>query len=71
LQRLLTSHDAVVWLQTPSETTQPSCVPGCTVLGQRWEVKGRHQDGEINLQNIWQPQQWLFRREWLVTRAAQ
>ena len=71
LQRLLTTHDAVVWLQTRAEEDQPLCVPGCTVLGQRWEVKGRHQSGEITLANLWYPQQWLFRREWLVARAAQ
>ncbi|MBV5297699.1 MAG: glycosyl transferase, partial [Rhodoferax sp.] len=49
LQRLLTRHDAVVWLQTRAETVQPLCLPACVVLGQRWEVKGRHQSGEITL----------------------
>ncbi|MDD5029631.1 MAG: hypothetical protein PHH58_09050 [Rhodoferax sp.] len=68
LQRLLATHDAVVWLQTRAEADQPLCRPGCTVLGQRWEVKGRHRNGEINLANLWYPQQWLFRREWLVSR---
>ena len=68
LQRLLTSHDAVVWLQTRAETVQPLCLPDCTVLGQRWEVKGRHQSGDITLGNFWHPQQWLFRREWLLSR---
>jgi hypothetical protein len=67
LKRLLASHDAVVWLQTSSETTQPLCAPQCTVLDTRWEVKGRHQAGEITLANLWYPQQWLFRREWLVS----
>jgi 4-amino-4-deoxy-L-arabinose transferase-like glycosyltransferase len=66
LQRLLATHDAVVWLQTRTETTQPLCLPHCKVLGQRWEVKGRHQSGEITLANLWYPQQWLFRREWLL-----
>ena len=70
LDRLLASHDAVIWLQSePSELT-PSCLPGCTVLDSRWEVKGRHRSGEINLGNLWYPQRWLFRREWLVARAA-
>jgi 4-amino-4-deoxy-L-arabinose transferase-like glycosyltransferase len=68
LQRLLVSHDAVVWLQTRAESDQPLCLPACQVLGQRWEVKGRHQSGEITLGNVWQPQQWLFRREWLLAR---
>jgi 4-amino-4-deoxy-L-arabinose transferase-like glycosyltransferase len=68
LARLLDTHDAVVWLQTPSEATQPLCMPSCKVLGERWEVKGRHQSGEITLTNLWYPQQWLFRREWLLSR---
>jgi len=67
LQRLLDTHDAVVWLQTRDEPQQPLCAPACRVLGQRWEVKGRHQPGEITLANVWLPQQWLFRREWLLT----
>ena len=67
LSRLLASHDAVIWLQAEPTELAPPCVPGCTVLGTRWEVKGRHQNGEINLSNLWYPQSWLFRREWLVT----
>lgn len=70
LGRLLSTHDAVVWLQTRGETLEPLCAPKCRVLGQRWEVKGRHQSGEVTLANIWFPEQWLFRREWLLTRAA-
>jgi len=70
LKRLLASHDAVIWLQSQPAELAPPCVPGCTVLGTRWEVKGRHQSGEINLANLWYPQTWLFRREWLVTSAA-
>jgi len=70
LDRLLASHDAVIWLQSePSELTPP-CLPGCTVLGSRWEVKGRHRSGEIHWGNLWYPQRWLFRREWLIARAA-
>ena len=26
--------------------------------------------GEIRLSNIWYPQDWLFRREWLLRRAS-
>jgi hypothetical protein len=68
LQRLLNTHAAVVWLQTRAETDQPLCAPSCTILGARWEVKGRHQSGEITLAKLWYPQQWLFRREWLVRK---
>lgn len=70
LKHLLASHDAVIWLQSEPAEQSPPCVPDCTVLGTRWEVKGRHQSGEITLANLWYPQTWLFRREWLVTRAA-
>lgn len=70
LRRLLDTHDAVVWLQTREEAMEPLCAPQCTVLDSRWEVKGRHQSGEITLANLWFPQQWLFRREWLLTNVA-
>ena len=70
LTQLLNQYDAVVWLQaTPSEQAPP-CMPNCRLLGARWEIKGRHQSGEINLGNLWYPQTWLFRREWLVVHAA-
>ncbi len=70
LARLLETHDAVVWLQSKPTELQPLCLPECTVLGKRWEVKGRHQSGEITLANVWYPQRWLFRPEWLVSRAG-
>ncbi len=69
LQQLLTTHDAVIWLQTHDEIFQPLCAPRCSILGSRWEVRGRHKSGEINLTNIWHPEQWLFRREWLLARV--
>lgn len=69
LSRLLATHDAVVWLQSEPSEQGPPCASGCTVLGMRWEVKGRHKSGEISLTNLWYPQTWLFRREWLVTLA--
>lgn len=69
LQRLLTDFDAVIWLQATPQELEPPCRPHCTLLGTRWEVKGRHQSGEITLANLWYPQTWLFRREWLVARA--
>ena len=69
LQRLLATHDNVVWLQSSAQELTPPCAPSCRVLGSRWEVKGRHQSGEINWGNVWYPQYWLFRREWLVAKA--
>jgi 4-amino-4-deoxy-L-arabinose transferase-like glycosyltransferase len=68
LRHLLSHYDAVVWLQADLSESAPPCAPDCTVLGARWEVKGRHQPGEITLANLWYPQTWLFRREWLITR---
>ena len=66
---LLAAHDAVIWLPSDAKQLTPPCLPGCTVMGTRWEVKGRHQSGEITLTNLWYPQSWLFRREWLVTTS--
>ncbi len=68
LRRLLRQFDAVVWLQSDLSEQLPPCAPDCNVLGARWEVKGRHRSGEITLANLWYPQTWLFRREWLLTR---
>jgi hypothetical protein len=70
LDALLATHDAVVWGQTTQAASAPACLPGCTVLGTRWILKSRHQRGEIRADNLWYPQQWLFKREWLLTRAA-
>jgi hypothetical protein len=69
LDKLVQEFDAVVWVQPSLEQTAPSCAPDCKVLAQRWHVKSRHQSGEITLSNLWYPQEWLFRREWLVARA--
>jgi len=65
---LLDQFDAVVWLQDSLEQTAPSCLPRCTLLGTRWHILSRHKEGEITLANLWYPQQWLFRHEWLVQR---
>lgn len=70
LAYLLERFDAVVWLQDRLDQAQPSCVPGCTVLATRWHIKSRHKDGEITGANLWYPEQWLFRHEWLVAPAA-
>ena len=70
LRQLLASHDAVIWFQDNLSEAAPPCVPACTVLGTRWEITGRHRSGEVNLSNLWYPQTWLFRREWLVANVA-
>ena len=70
LSFLLAQFDAVVWLQDSLDQPQPSCLPGgCTLLGSRWHVKSRHKDGEVTLDNLWYPQKWLFRREWLLAKT--
>jgi 4-amino-4-deoxy-L-arabinose transferase-like glycosyltransferase len=68
LEFLLDSFDAVVWLQDSTGQTAPPCLPTCTLLGSRWHVKSRHKDGEVSWENLWYPQEWLFRREWLLQR---
>lgn len=68
LQRLLEEFDAVVWLQDDDDQKQPSCVPGCDLVAQRWHVKSRHKSGDITQDNLWYPQEWLFSREWLLIR---
>lgn len=67
LDRLLAEFDAVVWLQEDLNEA-PSCLPHCTLVAQRWHVKSRHKSGEVTLDNLWQPQDWLFRHEWLLVR---
>ena len=68
LQQLLATHDGVVWIQSDITETAPTCLPQCQVLGERWLLTSRHMPGEVTLTNLWQPQQWLFKREWLLTR---
>lgn len=70
LAYLLTQFGAVVWIQENLDQPQPSCLPQCQWLGTRWHVKSRHKSGEVTLDNVWYPQEWLFRREWLVANAA-
>jgi 4-amino-4-deoxy-L-arabinose transferase-like glycosyltransferase len=69
LSFLLEQFDAVVWLQDSLDQPRPSCLPDCTLLGSRWHVKSRHKEGEVTFDNLWYPQQWLFRREWLVSNT--
>ena len=70
LNYLLDQFDAVVWLQDNLEQTTPSCLPHCTLLGTRWHIKSRHKPGEVTMANLWYPQQWLFRHEWLVQKKS-
>jgi hypothetical protein len=70
LQRLLNEFDAVVWWQDIATEQQPTCLPDCRLIAQRWHVRSRHKAGEITLDNLWYPQEWLFSREWLLEKAA-
>jgi 4-amino-4-deoxy-L-arabinose transferase-like glycosyltransferase len=70
LQRLLNEFDTVVWLQDDEDQEEPTCLPNCRLLAQRWHVKSRHKSGEITLENLWYPQEWLFSREWLLVKSA-
>jgi len=69
LAYLLENFDAVVWLEPDVQSTGPSCLPRCIVLGQRWHVKSRHRAGEITMSNLWQAQEWLFGKELLIVKA--
>ena len=64
LEFLLRQFDAVVWIV--ESDAQPECLPGCRVLDKRWFVKSRHKAGEVRLDNIADPRQWLLGREYLV-----
>ena len=70
LDHLLQNHDAVVWLEPDVAKSQVNCMPSCVVLGQRWHVKSRHRAGEVNLSNLWRPQEWLFGKELLIVPAS-
>ena len=69
LAALLAAHDGVVWIQSDAASTAPPCRPGCEVLGERWMLRGRLPPGDVTLGNLWYPQEWLFRREWLLVRS--
>ena len=68
LQALLTTHDAVVWVQTDPAVLTAPCLPHCKILASRWVVKERHKSGEITWANLWFAHTWLFSREWLLAR---
>lgn len=69
LTQLLATHEAVVWIPSASAPATPPCLPGCRVLGERWLLTSRHLPGEVRLDNLWYPQHWLYRREWLLARS--
>ena len=64
LEFLLRQFDAVVWIV--ESDAQPECLPSCRVLDKRWFVKSRHKAGEVRLDNIADPQQWLLGREYVL-----
>jgi len=64
LEFLLRQFDAVVWIV--ESDAQPECLPACRVLDKRWFVKSRHKAGEVRLDNIADPRQWLLGREYVV-----
>ena len=66
LSYLLGKFGNVIWIQDNLSQIEPGCLPDCTLLGSRWHIKSRHKSGEVNLKNIWFPDQWLFRQEWLI-----
>jgi 4-amino-4-deoxy-L-arabinose transferase-like glycosyltransferase len=68
LGTVLAQFDAVMWVgaQPPPCAAQNTC----TVIASRWDVRTRHASGEITLNNILRPQEWLFRREWMLSRAV-
>jgi 4-amino-4-deoxy-L-arabinose transferase-like glycosyltransferase len=69
LDTLLASHDAVVWSSNSSRDVAVPCPPSqCRVLAQRWDFRSRHASGEVRLNNLWDAQQWLLKKEWLVQR---
>lgn len=70
LMQMLADNDAVAWGQASPDEAAPLCLPRCLVLASRWVVKERHKRGDVRLGNLWQPQAWLFSREWLLKRGA-
>ena len=66
LDAVLPKFDAVMWLgaQPPACAAQKACA----IIASRWDVRTRHASGEITLRNVLNPQEWLFRREWMVSR---
>jgi Dolichyl-phosphate-mannose-protein mannosyltransferase len=66
LDAVLPKFDAVMWVgaEPPACAAQKTC----TIIASRWDVRTRHASGEITLRNVLSPQEWLFRREWMVSR---
>jgi 4-amino-4-deoxy-L-arabinose transferase-like glycosyltransferase len=76
LAELLTRHEAVVWQLgdkgMPGNALTGAAVAGPETPGQvlatRWDIRSRHQSGEIRLDNLLYPAQWAFGREVLVIK---
>jgi hypothetical protein len=71
LPELLARHDWVLWASPAAQATPPPCAVAmparCRVLAVRWDLKSRHNSGDIRWDNLLMPQQWLLQREWLLT----
>jgi hypothetical protein len=66
LDSVLPKFDAVMWVG--AEPPPCAAQKTCTIIASRWGVRTRHVSGEITLRNALSPQEWLFRREWMVSR---
>jgi 4-amino-4-deoxy-L-arabinose transferase-like glycosyltransferase len=68
LDAVLPKFDAVMWVgaEPPACAAQKTCA----LIASRWDVRTRHTSGEITLRNVLRPQEWLFRREWMVSRLS-
>ncbi len=72
LAQLLARGDALVWAQPARGAVRPCARGECRVLAQRWDTAGRQAGAHVTAASLWQPQDWLLRREWLLqpTQAA-
>ncbi len=65
LPSLLASADLLVWSE--QQGLPAPCAAGeCRVIDSRWDTEGRQPSGSLSWAKLWQPQQWLLRREWLI-----
>lgn len=67
LSALLKEFDAVVWIQDTVHQSHPSCSATCYVVDHRWHVMSRHKEGDVTWKNLWHPDLWLFRQEWILS----
>jgi 4-amino-4-deoxy-L-arabinose transferase-like glycosyltransferase len=70
LDSLLANHASVVWSSNLSQDTKSPCEAAqCRILAERWDFRSRHAAGEVRLDNLWDAQQWLLKKEWLLQRS--